>query len=54
MINMSYTSPSQDLDKCEVFDYLNTEKPLTEIIRQAWKDGFEWGFELGFEESKIE
>lgn len=51
---MSYTGPTKDLDKDEIFDYLNQEKPLTEIIRQAWKDGFEWGFELGYEEAKDE
>lgn len=48
---MSYDSPSDDLDKCEIYDYLSMELPLTEIIRRAWKDGFEWGQELGYEKA---
>ncbi|MBP5423029.1 MAG: hypothetical protein J6Y78_11365 [Paludibacteraceae bacterium] len=48
---MSYSSPSDDLDKCEIYDYLSMELPLTEIIRKAWKDGFMWGKELGYEEA---
>lgn len=48
---MSYSSPSDNLDKAEIFDYLSMKAPLTEIIRQAWLDGFEWGKELGYEEA---
>ena len=51
VINMSYNSPSDDLDKSEVYDYLSMKLPLTEIIRKAWKDGFMWGKELGYEEA---
>lgn len=48
---MSNYSPSDDLSKEEIFDYLNTKAPLTEIIRRAWLDGFEWGQELGYEKA---
>lgn len=46
---MSYYSPSNDLNKEEIFDYLSMDAPLTEIIRKAWLNGFEWGQEVGYE-----
>lgn len=46
---MSSYSPSDDLSKEEIFNYINMKAPLTEIIRRAWLDGFEWGQEVGYE-----
>ena len=46
---MSSYSPSDNLSKEEIFNYLDIEAPLTEIVRRAWLDGFEWGQEIGYE-----
>jgi hypothetical protein len=42
---MSNDSPSDRLTKEEVYDYLNQNKPLTQIIEEVWEAGFEWGLE---------
>ena len=52
--SMNYDSPSDDLNKEEIFDYLSMQLPLTEIIRKAWKDGFKWGRQIGYEEAEEE
>ena len=51
---MSNCSPSDDLNAEEIYNYLSMKAPITEIIRRAWLDGFEWGQELGYEEAMDE
>lgn len=48
---MSYDSPSDKLDYKEICEYLKLTNQLSifELIQQIWKDGFNWGYELGSE-----
>ena len=48
---MSYNSPSDDLDTHEIIEYLKltTELSIPDLIRKIWKDGYEWGMNIGYE-----
>lgn len=49
---MSYNSPSDSLDEKEICNFLNLTKQmgLSDLINYIWKQGYEWGYERGFED----
>ena len=51
---MSYDSPSNNLDNNEICKYLELSNKLNviDLIKKIWKDGFEWGYQLGYEENE--
>lgn len=49
---MSYNSPSNDLDNDEIMSYLNMKDiGLGDWVKKIWRDGYEWGYQVGYEES---
>lgn len=53
---MSYSSTSNNLDEKEICTYLNmtNKMGIADLIRYVWKQGYEWGYQCGYEENEYE
>lgn len=53
---MSFDSPSDTLNDKEVCEYLNmsTEYGMADFVRFVWKQGYDWGWQCGYEDKESE